>query len=552
MYTRSRVRLSAGVLALVAGLAGCSGATGNSVEVGDGAGPPKAGGTLTFATDKEPDCYDPHVSPADITAVVLRNVFDSLVSQEPDGTYRPWLATAWTLSPDGTTYTFELRTDVKFTDGTPFDADAVKANLDHIAAPGTKSQFAASLMGPYESTTVVDPRTVRVKLTRPFAPFLHAVATTYLGMHSPRSLQVRAADLCAGGPGTVGTGPFRFAAHVRGRQDEFVRNPDYAWAPQSAAHPGPAHLDKLVIRYLPTGSVRVGALRSGQVDAIDNVPAQNVAAIEADRRLRTSTADLPGLGYTYFLNTERPPFDDRRARLAVRAAVDFGPLLKAVFFGRAAPAFSVLGPSTTGYDRALEGSWGHDEATANRLLDELGWTGRDADGYRTKDGRTFNIDLPFVPEYTVTDRRTLDVGVQADLKKVGIRLNLVQSTANDYLPRRNAGGYDLIGFSWGGSEPDLLRTLFDSEQQFAQGGTNAARLRDSQLDGWLREAAERTDPAQRAALYTNVQARIADQAYALPTYVGRRVVSTTGAVRGLAFDANAWPLFRDVWLNGRG
>ncbi|MFF7249318.1 ABC transporter substrate-binding protein [Embleya sp. NPDC008237] len=551
MYTRSRVRLAAGALALAAGLVSCSGSTGHT-GTGADAGPPRDGGTLTFATDKEPDCYDPHVSPADITAVVMRNVFDSLVAEEPGGKFVPWLASSWTLSPDGTTYTFELRTDVRFTDGTPFDAEAVKANLDHIAAPATKSQYAASLIGSYQSTTVTGPHTVQVRLARPFAPFLHALGTTYLGMHSPRTLRTQAADLCAGGPATVGTGPFRFTAHTKGQQDEFARNPDYTWAPANAAHPGAAHLDKLVIRYLPTGSVRVGTLRSGQVDAIDNVPPQSVGVLEADHRLRTTTADLPGLGYTYFFNSSRPPFDDVRARLAVRYAVDLAPLLKAVFFGRFPQAFSVLGPSTTGYDRAAQGTWGHDPAKADALLDELGWTGRDSAGYRTRDGHTLTVALPFVPEFTVTDRRTLDVGVQADLKKVGIRLDLVQSTANDYLPRRNAGDYDLIGFSWGGAEPDLLRALFDSEQQFAQGGTNAARLHDPQLDAWLREASASGDPALRRTRYADIQARIVEQGYALPTYVGRRVISTTGAVHGLTFDANAWPLFRDVWLNGRG
>ncbi|GCE00765.1 ABC transporter substrate-binding protein [Embleya hyalina] len=553
MHTRSRVRLTAGALALVTGLVACSGTTGGTgVRAGDDAGPPRDGGTLTFATDKEPDCYDPHVSPADVTAVVMRNVFDSLVAEGPGGTFVPWLATSWTLSPDGTTYTFELRTDVRFTDGTPFDAEAVKANLDHIAAPATKSQYAASLIGPYQSTTVIGPHTAQVRLARPFAPFLHAVGTTYLGMHSPRSLRTRAADLCAGGSASVGTGPFRFTAHTKGQQDEFARNTDYAWAPANAAHPGPAHLDKLVVRYLPTGSVRVGTLRSDQVDAIDNVPPQSVGVLEADRRLRTTTADLPGLGYTYFLNSARPPFDDVRARLAVRCAVDFKPLLKAVFFDRFPQAFSVLGPSTTGYDRTAEGGWGYDPARANALLDELGWTGRDAAGYRTRDGHTLTVAMPFVPEFTVTDRRTLDVGVQADLKKVGIRLDLEQSTANDYLPRRNAGDYDLIGFSWGGAEPDLLRSLFDSEQQFAQGGTNAARLHDPQLDAWLREAAESADPELRRARYADVQARIVARGYALPTYVGRRTVATGSAVHGLTFDANAWPLFRDVWLKGRG
>src|SRR5690606_24572126 len=119
---------------------------------------------------------DPQTSQLDVSSMVQRAVLDSLVFQEADGSFSPWLAESWTVSDDSTTYTFELRDDVAFHDGEPFNAEAVKVNFDRIVAPETASAQAASMLGAdfYDATTVVDEYTVEVKFTQPYAPFLQA------------------------------------------------------------------------------------------------------------------------------------------------------------------------------------------------------------------------------------------------------------------------------------------------------------------------------------------------------------------------------------------
>ncbi|MFE3514102.1 ABC transporter substrate-binding protein [Streptomyces sp. NPDC059166] len=545
---RSFLMLSAGSLA-AAGLAACSTAPGASSGAPRDGGEPRDGGTLTFSTDVEPDVYDPHVSPADIVGVLLRNVFDSLVSQRPDGTFEPWLAKEWEVSKDGRAYTFRLREDVTFTDGTPFDAEAVKANFEHVVAPATKSQYAATLIGPYDRTEVTGSHSLTVHLKKPYASFLHALSTTYLGFHSPRTLSEHPGELAAGGRFSVGTGPFTFTSRVKGQKLVFTRNAAYGWAPGSAKNQGPAHLEQLVVTFLPENATRVGAVTSGRTDVADSLPANRVATLRKQQGLGVLSHDSPGAVYQYFLNTGRAPLDQLDARLAVRAAVDTEAITRAVFAGQYRRAWGPLSPSTPSYAKSTEDSWGHDPGKAAELLDGLGWSDRDSDGYRVKAGKRFSLRLLYVPAYTKPERRTFDTAVQDALKKAGIELKLVPLDAGSYTPVRNRGEYDIIAFAWGGSDPDLLRTLFHSGSQLADGGANGSRLRDTTVDGWLDEAGAAADPARRAELYGKVQERIVEQAYTVPAFVSTRQLGVRARAHGVTFDASAWPLFQGAWVD---
>jgi peptide/nickel transport system substrate-binding protein len=532
-------------------LTGC-GSTGSKASDSNsatGAAQPASGGKVTFATDKEVDCFDPQVSQADVTGVVLRNVYDSLVVQRKDGSYGPWLATKWTISPDGKAYTFTLRKGVRYTDGGAFDAASVKQNLDRIADPKTKSKFAIALLGPYAGSKVIDADTVEVDFKQRFGSFLHSASTTYLGFHSPASIKAHGSSLCAA-DSQVGTGPFTLASYTRGQGLTLQRNPDYAWAPSNAAHQGAANLDRIDVKFVADPTVRVGGVKSGQTDLADFVPPDQVEQLTNASGIKIQSTATPGLGYTYFLNTEDPLFSQKPLRLAVQRAFDLDAAVKTVYFGRYDRAWSVLTPPTLGYDPTLKGTWGYDPKAAAALLDQAGWTGRDSDGYRTKDGKRLSTKLLYVPEYTSEDRASLDQALQADLKKAGIELKLVPMDSASYEPVRNAGKYGLIGFAWGGGDPDLLRTLFDSSQLFDDGGDNASRLHDHEVDTWLRDAAGSTDNEVRKADYAKVQHRLIEDGDALPTGVPQRQIAVRDRVQGLTFDANGWPLFYDLSVTG--
>jgi peptide/nickel transport system substrate-binding protein len=345
------------------------------VDAAADAGPPAPGGSLTFATDIESPCWDPHQSPADVTALVQRNVFDSLVSEDRNGTFHPWLAASWTIAPDGKSYTFKLRQDVKFHDGATFDAAAVKANFDHIVDPATKSQYAASLLGPYTGTTVVDPYTARVEFSAPFRPFLQAASTPYLGFYSPTALAAHKDSLCGDSSAWVGTGPFKAASYTKTQRIEFNRNADYRWGPADVEHKDAPYLDRLSIRFLPDNAVRVGALNSGEVDMIGALPPVDVAAVKANPALQFIRQDAAGGNYLLFLNVTRPALSDVRVRQAILAAVDLDALIKSVYFGQYNRPWGPISPVTPFYEPAVEHSWGFDQAKANSLLDAAGGPG---------------------------------------------------------------------------------------------------------------------------------------------------------------------------------
>ncbi|BAJ32324.1 MULTISPECIES: ABC transporter substrate-binding protein [Kitasatospora] len=540
----ARVLVPAVAAALL--LTGCSGAKGGGTSAD--AGKPVAGGTLTYAVDTEPVSWDPHVSTQDLTAELQRQVFDSLVSEDADGKFHPWLATSWEVAPDLKSFTFHLRTDVKFHDGTPFDAAAVKANFDHIVAKDTKSQYAANLLGSYTGTTVVDPATVRIDFAQPSAPFLQAASTTYLGFYSPKALADSAAKLGQGGTADVGTGPFKFVSYSKGQEAVFEKNPAYNWAPPTAKHNGPAYLDKFVVRFLPDASVRVGALSSGQVQVAKAVPPQSVATVKADSKLKLLTQAQPGGNYNLWLNGSLAPLDDQKVRQAVQRGIDVDLDVKSVQFGQFPRAWSPISATTPGYAKELEGSWPFDQSLSNKLLDEAGWTGRDGDGYRTKDGKRLTLVWPqLTATATQQSRDILGQAFQADLKKIGVEVQRPALDVGGYSTLVYGGKANIVDLAWARFEPDVLWLFLNSASDPAKGGINATFLPDAQLDEWTNAARATLDAGKRAELYAKVQKRAVDLATVVPVYTPHALTGSSAKVGGLSFDSDTWLSFYDTW-----
>lgn len=538
LTARITVALAA-VVALSSGLVACSSSGTPSPRTDDG--------MLTVAVGVVPDSWDPHVSPADVTGGLLRPVFDSLVAQRPDGTLAPWLATSWKVSKNGLTYTFELRRDVTFSDGTRFDAAAVKANFDHVVAPETASKWAGSLIGPYDRTETPGDFTAVVHLKKPYSSLLWALSTTYLGMQSPVSLRDHADDLVSGAH-AVGTGPFRLSSVVAGQRAVLEKRADYAWASAAAAHQGPARLDKVVIQFLPESAAKVGAVTSGQADLADHVPATRLAEIRRTEGVSVVRAQLPGVPYSYYLNSSRPPLDNVDARRAIRYAIDFDGIVNGVFRGEYKRTWSPLTPASVVYAPDTERSWGYDKAKADALLDQLGYTGRDAEGYRTRDGKRFTLEMPYVQSFVSPEHHAVDIGVQDALKQVGVEMRLLPLDSAASQGRTRGGDYDMFAFSWGGTDPGLLYNLFHSSKQFADGGANAARTRDAELDHLLEAARADASEKHGAEHYRQVQRRVIDQAYSLPVYTSVRDTLVRSTVGDLVFDTQGWPDFHGAWV----
>jgi len=529
------------VTCVLMGTAAC-GSSGTTSSAGSA---PVTGGTLRYATAVEPECLDPEVAARDVDALVDRNIFDSLVSYLPDGTFHPWLAERWTVSPDKLTYTFTLRPGVTFQDGTPLNAAAVKATLDHAVDPKAKSYYAASLIGAYARSTVVDDRTVKVRLSRPNAPFLQALSTAYLGIQSPRSIKEDSAGLCQR---PVGSGPFSFVSWTKNTRITLKRNPAYRWGPATAGHTGPARLDGIVFTFVPEDSVRVGALSSGQVDAISDVPANSVKQLR--RTSQMLTAQAPGAVYTVLLNSRSGPLADEKVRVALQRSLDLDKLVRSVYFGEYQRAWSVLSPSTADYDPATVGSWKYDPALSNRLLDQAGWTRRDSAGYRTKDGKRLILRWPYASALMRDQREILGEGIQAEAKLVGIDIQFSSEDPGTLNTALSTGtGLDLFAMSFVRAEPDILRYFFASNQGVAKGGANLFNLADPKLDSWFIAATSTSNSAIRRNDFAEIQQYLNTHALALPTYVPTYLLGASKKLHAVTFEAQAYPLFYDAWLS---
>jgi peptide/nickel transport system substrate-binding protein len=543
--SRRAIRLvtsGAAALAITAGLVACTPDSGGGGAGGD----PVEGGTLVFASNSDTDCLDPHQSAADVAALYARPILDSLVSLTDDGQVHPWLAKAWTVSEDQLTYTFELRDDVTFSDGEAFDAAAVKANFDHVVDPGTASALAAGTIASFVAATVIDDYTVSVELSSPSSAFLPAIATAYFGMEAPETLKGDPADLCTA---LVGTGPFVSADGYTAQQGiSYTKNPDYNWAPDTASHQGPAYLDGLEITIVPEDSVRLGALSSGEVDAIASVPPVNVETVKGDASLYIDSAPAPGGNYNYYPNTASGVFSDIAVREAFRGGIDFDTLIDSVYFGVFEPANSPMAPNTAYYDEDQEASYGYDAEAAAALLDEAGWE-MGADGIRVKDGERLTIHMPMIAGAR-EQRDTLAQQVQAAAAKLGFDMVIDSVDISAFIDLLIGGGYDLLEISWQRASPDVLRTLFDSANIPNGGfGTTFSRYSDPVIDEALLAAQATIDADELADLYGTVQEEIADKALVFPQYVFSYVLGARSTTQGIGWEPQAIPIFYDAWTS---
>ncbi|MBY6062253.1 ABC transporter substrate-binding protein [Microbacterium esteraromaticum] len=481
---------------------------------------------------------DPQISQLDVSGMVQRQVLDALVFQEADGSFSPWLATDWTVSEDGTTYTFRLRDDVTFHDGEPFDAAAVKANFDRIIDPDTVSAQAASMLGGdyYAGTEVLGEYEVAVSFTQPYAPFLQAASTAQLGFWSPKVLEEAGDQLKAGGPGiNVGTGPFVLTEYTPDQELVYSRNDDYAWGPHGD---DAAAFETLRVQILPEASVRAGVVGSGEADLASNIPPNQVATLPDD--VEVEAIEYPGLPYSLFLNEKHGVFADEKVRQAFARAIDIDTAVEEIFYGQFPRAWSVLSASTPGYDDAVEGTWAFDQDIANTLLDEAGWTERGDDGIRVKDGERLTADwIAWTP--VPDDRTALANVVQSDLAEVGFEITRDVLEPATYNERYGPKTFDITDWGFSGVDADLLRNHLHSE-----GFQNASQVSNAEIDALLEEGLAAQQQADRDAVYQQVQEWNAAYTAIVPLYTPSLITAVGATVDGLTYDLYGRPLFYEA------
>ncbi|PYY34574.1 ABC transporter substrate-binding protein [Curtobacterium sp. MCJR17_055] len=529
----------AGAATILLAVTACSGdgAAGDSST-------PVSGGTLTYASgDAEPTCLDPHVGGNYPQALLATQYIEELVGLDDDGRPTPELAEKWTTSDDGKVLTFTLRDDVTFTDGTPFDAAAVVANIEHVQDPATASSTGYLALQSIEKATATDDHTVTLSLSRPDAALLESFSQPWVGMESPKALQRKQATNCES---PVGTGPFAVTGWKHGDRVTLERNTAYTPLAGSSTEP---RLDGLTWRFLPDSTSRYAALQSGQVDVIDNAQPDQLKAASAKGSIRDLDAPRPGASNRLELNSGHGVFRDESVREAFIAAAEIDPGLRSLFLGTAKRSYSVLSSvEPTSYSD--ESLFAYDPAEAKRLLDEAGWK-TNSDGVREKDGKTLTVTFPVSTNQSVPAERSLFQQIQASEAEVGIEVRLQELDLSSWYAALAENQYDVVSAPYTKVGPDVLRILYDSASITpAPSGyfANLAQLDDPALDELLEKASQTSDANERAELVEQAQRTILESRTVLPLYDQQNHFLYRSAVHGISTTSVSTPWFGTAWI----
>ncbi len=482
----------------------------------------QAGGTLTIAFDVVPDTLNPANTGYTAVGFIVSDVFDSLVYITSDAKVTPWLATAWKISNDGKTYTFFLRHDVTFQDGTPFDAAAVVANIKYIEDPSTQSKGTISALGPYQSVTAVGKYEVVYTLKSPYTPLLLNLGSWQLGMQSPTAIKKYGKEV---GNHPVGTGPFEFVSYVRPTAITFQRNPNYHWAPPALHHNGPADLDKIVYDIVTSGNVRVDELQTGQAQVAASVPPLFYKTLKNNPAYLPLPIAISGAGVHSVINNALWPTNDLAVRQAINYAIDKNGVIKLADAGQYPPTWGPLQQGTYGYDPSLDGMYAYNPAKAAQILEKDGWT--KVNGIWTKGGRQLRVRMTLISQAgDFDDMGTAQAGY---LNKFGILTDIVQIAGTAWEASNTNGTYNLTGpLQFSGLDADLLRLMLTPGQYF-----DWSKFNNPTVTQLVTKALAIPNGPQRQAMYWQAEKIIMDQAAMLPIRYNQWLYLTSSKVRGV-------------------
>jgi peptide/nickel transport system substrate-binding protein len=497
-----------------------------------------SGGTLTVAYATAPDTLNPAQSGATATKALLRNVFDSLTYVTPDGKVTPWLATSWTISNGGKTYTFHLRHGVTFHDGTPFDAPAVVYNIKYIEAPSTHAPTGVTLLGPYQSITALDKYTVVYTLKARFVPLLAYLAKPDLGIQSPTAIAKYGTQL---GVHPIGTGPFEFVSYVRPTILTLKRNPGYNWAPAALHQNGPAKLDGLVFDIITSGNVRVDELQTGQAQLVGTVPPLFYKTLKQNPSYQSLVVPIDGSGVQSFMNTTKWPTNSVAVRQAILYSIDKVGVIKLADAGQYPPTWGPLQQGTIGYDPNLNGMYAYNPAKAAQLLQADGW--RKVNGIWTKNNQKLTLQLTEIAQ--AGDFDDMATAEQGYLQKAGMIVNIQALAATGWDASNTNGTFNVTGpLQFSNLDPDLLRQMLTPGQFF-----DWSRFNNPTVTKLVTQATQVQDIAKRVQLYWQAQKTIMDQAIMVPIRFNEDLELMSSRVHGVLVTKGGYTDYYTAYLH---
>jgi peptide/nickel transport system substrate-binding protein len=514
-----RLRQRVTTLLALSGLALAACGTGGGGQQQTSSGP-KHGDTLRVAIGIDPDTLDPPALTTTTAGQIVDMMAETLVTLDSKGTLKPLLATKWDPSSDGLSWTFTLRDGVKFSDGTPFNAQAVKFNVDRLLSPTTFKSQPGILggKGGIQKTEVIDDTHVKFTLGSKLASFVAAMTQSNTAIISPASVNVapNKPEVIAQ---PVGTGPYKFKERVASDHITLTANKDY-WGPTKPNY------DTQIMKVVPEGASREALIKSGGADIIALPPANDIPALQADSSLKVVMGPSDRT-IQIVINTQdatQPLLQKPEVRQALNYAVDKNAIIKNVMFGAATPLNSPMANSLFGYCQT--GSYNYDPAKAKSLLQSAGAAGMSIKlvsptGRYVQDIQVANAVAGYLR----------DVGLKVDGPGTADWPTYVATYAN-VPPAQSKTDLHLLGWA-----PAYL----DAQQQFEQfysarippAGLESSYYKNSQVDSLIEQGNTGTDSGARQKAYCDAAKTVWNEAPWIFLYNQKYPFVTTAKVTGV-------------------
>ncbi len=480
----------------------------------------KQGGSIVITYKDDVATLDPAIGYDWQNWSMIKSIFDGLMDYKPGTTeLRPGLAESYEISQDGQTFTFKLRSGVKFHNGREMTADDVKYSLDRVTNPKTQSPgagFFGSIKGFDEVTagtaetlsgvTVVDPSTVKIELSRPDATFLHVMALNFASVVPQEAVAEAGADF---GKKPVGTGAFKLAEWAIGQRLVFERNEDY-W------REGLPYLDQITFEVGQEPIVALLRLQKGEVDVPgDGIPPAKFQEVMADPEQKARVVEGGQLHTGYItMNVAMPPFDKKEVRQAVNMAINKDRVVQ-IINNRAIPANQPLPPSMPGYDKDYKG-YAYDPEKAKAMLAEAGFP----DGFETE---LFVMNTDPNPRIAQAIQQDLSaVGIKASIQSLAQANVIAAGGEKDQAPMIWSGG-----MAWIADFPDpsnFYGPILGCAGA-VEGGWNWSWYCNEDLDKMATAADSVTDPAkadERSKMWSEIYGKIMEDAPWVPVFNEQR------------------------------
>ena len=476
----------------------------------------KQGGTLTVALSADPDKLDPTLSRSLYSRYVFHTMCEKLYDLGPDAKLVPQLATALpTISSDGLSLTIPLKEGVKFADGGTFDSNAVKISLNRdltLAGSARKSE-----LGPVTSIETPDPKTVVIKLSKPFAPLTAALADRAGMVLSPAAVAKLGANF-SNAP--VCVGPFKFASRVAQNSIKVVKDPQYYDAAK-------VHLDAIEYRIITDSSIRSANLKSGDAQVADSLSSQDAPTLQKDDSV--SVLQSQSLGYQGLTinignangignppkQLDTPIAKDPKVRQALALAIDREALVKSIFNGLNTVACSPISPKSEFTSDAAQVCPAHDPAKAKQLLADAG------------------VSTPYKVEMITSnnpDSLRLAQALQGMVKEGGFDLVIKPVEYAALLDQQDRGDFELLQLGWSGRvDPDANIFNFVG----TTGSQNVSGYSNPDVDKLLTDARQATDKAERVKLYGEVVAKLQQDDPIIYMYRQRNLTGVSKKLLGI-------------------